>query len=252
MKNRRDALKNRVAVVTGAGQGMGAAIAERLAESGASVVVADLDGNKAQAVAERLKNTPGPTMAVRADVTQEQDVSQLLRVAADAYGTVGILVNNAGVLRATAIEDISLDEWRWVMEVNVTGTFLCSRAALHGMKQQGFGRIVNMSSSAGRSVSTLGGAHYTTAKAAVLGFTRALAKETARFGITVNAVCPGLIDTDMVRQNCTPERVRAYEESFPIQRLGTPEEVADLVLYLADAAYVTGASIDINGGDLMM
>ena len=121
------------------------------------------------------------------------------------------------------------------------------------MKKNGYGRIVNLSSSAGRSVSTLGGAHYTTSKAAVLGFTRALAREMAPHGITANAVCPGLIDTEMVRQNCSPERLRAYERSFPVSRLGTPEEVARLVVFLcADADYITGASIDINGGDLMV
>jgi NAD(P)-dependent dehydrogenase (short-subunit alcohol dehydrogenase family) len=110
-----------------------------------------------------------------------------------------------------------------------------------------------MSSSAGRSVSTLGGVHYTAAKAGVLGLTRGMAKEVAPFGITVNAICPGLIDTEMARENCSPEQLRAYEESFPIPRLGTPDEVAQLIVFLAtEAAYITGASIDINGGDLMM
>ncbi|MBI4028677.1 MAG: SDR family oxidoreductase [Verrucomicrobia bacterium] len=157
------------------------------------------------------------------------------------------------MLRATRIDDISLEEWKLVLDVNLTGTFLCTKAVLPPMKKQAHGRIINMSSSAGRSVSTLGGAHYTTAKAAVLGFTRAVAKEVAPFGITVNAVCPGLIDTEMVRDNCPPERLRAYEQSFPIPRLGTPLEVARLVFYLAtEATYITGASLDINGGDLMI
>ena len=133
---------------------------------------------------------------------------------------------------------------------NLNGSFLCSKAVLPIMKANNFGRIVNMSSSAGRSVSTLGGVHYTAAKAGVLGLTRGMAKEVAPFGITVNAICPGLIDTEMARENCTPEQLRAYEESFPIPRLGTPEEVAQLIIFLAiDAAYITGASIDINGGD---
>jgi NAD(P)-dependent dehydrogenase (short-subunit alcohol dehydrogenase family) len=121
------------------------------------------------------------------------------------------------------------------------------------MKEKKFGRIINMSSSAGRSVSTLGGAHYTAAKAAVLGFTRAVAKEVGPYSITVNAVCPGLIDTEMVRSDCSAEQIQAYENSFPINRLGTTEEVADLILFLITAgSYISGASIDINGGDLMV
>ena len=169
------------------------------------------------------------------------------------YGTISILVNNAGILYPTRIEQITKPEWDQVLDVNLNGTFLCSQAVLETMKKNGFGRIVNMSSSAGRSVSTLGGAHYTAAKAGVLGFTRALAKEVAPFGITVNAICPGLIDTEMVRAECTPEQISAYEVSFPISRLGQPYEIAQLVLFLTtDAAYITGASIDINGGDLMI
>ena len=120
------------------------------------------------------------------------------------------------------------------------------------MQKEGWGRIVNLSSTAGKSVSTVGGAHYTAAKAGVLGFTRHLAKEVASDGITVNAVCPGLIDTEMVRSTIDEERTRQYADSFPIARLGRPEEVAELIAFLASdkAAYITGASLDINGGDL--
>jgi NAD(P)-dependent dehydrogenase (short-subunit alcohol dehydrogenase family) len=136
--------------------------------------------------------------------------------------------------------------------VNLKGTFLCSQAALAPMRAGGWGRIVNFSSTAGKSVSTLGGPHYTAAKAGILGFTRHLAREVARQGITVNAVCPGLIDTEMVRSTVGPERIAAYAGGFPIPRLGTPAEVAELVAFLCSerAAYITGASLDINGGDL--
>ena len=122
------------------------------------------------------------------------------------------------------------------------------------MREAGWGRIVNFSSTAGKNVSTVGGAHYTAAKAGVLGFTRHLAKEVAAYGITVNAVCPGLIDTEMVRAVVSPERADAYARGFPIERLGEPEEVAELVAFLASdrASYITGASLDINGGDLMI
>lgn len=241
-------LGGKVAIVTGAAQGMGKAIATALAREGVQVVVSDIDAERATSVAESIG-----AVCIVADVTREKDVENMVEGTVKRFGTVDILVNNAGILRPTRIENISKAEWDLVLDVNLNGVFLCTKAVLGIMKRKGFGRIVNMSSSAGRSVSTLGGAHYTASKAAVLGFTRAVAKEVAPFGITVNAVCPGLIDTEMVRSECSPERIAAYEKSFPISRLGTPEEVAELVLFLvAEAPYMTGASIDINGGDLMI
>ena len=246
-------LCNQVAIVTGAGQGMGAAIANLIAEEGGQVVVSDINEEKALIIAEEIRQKHNQVLAVRADVTKEKDVKVLVATTIEHYGKISILVNNAGILYPTRIEQITKPEWDQVLDVNLNGTFLCSQAVLETMKKNGFGRIVNISSSAGRSVSTLGGAHYTAAKAGVLGFTRALAKEVAPFGITVNAICPGLIDTEMVRAECTPEQISAYEVSFPISRLGQPYEIAQLVLFLTtDAAYITGASIDINGGDLMI
>ena len=178
----------------------------------------------------------------------------MVRIALEEFGKVDILVNNAGIMFRTRILDISLDEWNNTLLVNLTGPFLLTKAVLPLMKQNGYGRIVNISSSAGRSVSTLGGAHYTASKTALLGFTRAVAKEVASFGITVNAVCPGLMDTQMVRDTTTKEELENFVNSFPIQRIGLPEEVGDLVVFLCSerASYITGASIDINGGDLMI
>ena len=247
-------LHNQVAIVTGAAQGMGATIAGRLAAEGAKVVLSDINVEKVAGVAERINAAANSNaLAVKTDVTQEDEVAEMVEVAIEHYGTVGILVNNAGILYPTRIDNVTKAEWDEVLDVNLNGSFLCSKAVLPIMKANNFGRIVNMSSSAGRSVSTLGGVHYTAAKAGVLGLTRGMAKEVAPFGITVNAICPGLIDTEMARENCSPEQLRAYEESFPIPRLGTPDEVAQLIVFLAtDAAYITGASIDINGGDLMM
>ncbi len=253
MKHPEGILSNQVAIVTGAGQGMGAATAAILAHEGAAVIVSDIDESKAARVAENVNNSGGTAMSTRTDVTKEDEVASMVGCAIDNYGSVSILVNNAGILYPTRIDDVTKAEWDQVLDVNLNGTFLCSKAVLPTMKEKGYGRIVNMSSSAGRSVSTLGGVHYTAAKAGVLGFTRAMAKEVAPFGITVNAVCPGLIDTEMVRIECTLDRIKGYEESFPISRLGTPEEVAQLILFLVtDSQYITGASIDINGGDLMM
>jgi NAD(P)-dependent dehydrogenase (short-subunit alcohol dehydrogenase family) len=171
-----------------------------------------------------------------------------------AFGALHILINNAGVLRPTKVIDIPEAEWDMVVAVNLKGTFLCSQAVLPAMQAARWGRIVNFSSTAGKNISTVGGAHYTAAKAGILGFTRHLAKEVAGDGITVNAVCPGLIDTEMVRATIDDARCAAYAASFPIPRLGRPDEVAELVAFLASdrAAYITGASLDINGGDLMI
>ena len=250
---REGKLGDRVAIVTGGGQGMGAAIGQLLADEGAKVLIGDIDAEKARSTALSIEASGGISTWIEVDVMSQPQVEEMVCAALGEHGRADILVNCAGVLRKTRIDEITTAEWELVLDVNLKGTFLCSQAILPAMKEREYGRIVNISSSAGRSVSTLGGAHYTAAKAGVLGFTRALAKEVARFGITSNAVCPGLIDTDMARANCSPERLRAYEESFPIPRLGTPEEVAGLVLFLAsDATYITGAAIDINGGDLML
>lgn len=195
-----------------------------------------------------------PSIAVGADVTNRSEVEGMVSSVHEQLGPIDILVNNAGVLRPTKIVDIEESEWDFVVDVNLKGTFLCSQAVIPGMRARRWGRIVNLSSTAGKNVSTIGGAHYTAAKAGVLGLTRHTASEVASDGITVNAVCPGLIDTAMTRTTITTAEADAYAASFPIPRLGLPEEVADLIAFLATdrAAYITGASLDINGGDLMV
>ena len=245
-------MSDRVAIVTGAGQGMGRAVAMRLSAEGARVVANDVNEEAAARTAKGIQEAGGEAIAVAGDVTSSGDVANIVDAALDRYGRIDILVNNAGVLRPTKVIDIEEDEWDWVIAVNLKGTYLCSRAVLPAMRKGGWGRIVNFSSTAGKSTSTVGGAHYTAAKAGVLGFTRHLARETAGYGVTVNAVCPGLIDTEMVRGTIPDEQARAYADSFPIQRMGEPSEVAELVAFLASdrAAYITGASLDINGGDL--
>jgi NAD(P)-dependent dehydrogenase (short-subunit alcohol dehydrogenase family) len=245
-------LEGRTAIVTGAGQGMGRAVAEALALRGARIVVNDRRIETAESAAAELRAKGAEAIALIADVTDGSAVKQTIAEAIRRFGAVHILVNNAGILFPTRISDITEAEWDRVIGVNLKGTFLCSQAVLDSMRAAGWGRIVNFSSTAGKSVSTLGGAHYTAAKAGILGFTRHLAKEVARHGITVNAVCPGLIDTEMVRSTVPPERTQAYARGFPISRMGRPEEVAELVAFLCSerAAYITGASLDINGGDL--
>ncbi|MBM3934368.1 MAG: SDR family oxidoreductase [SAR202 cluster bacterium] len=244
----------KVAIVTGAGQGMGRAVAVRLAEGGAKVLVNDKRMDAVKTVVDLLKAKKAAAIGFPGDVTSKKDVDRMVQTAVEMFGGVHILINNAGILFPTKLIDMEEDEWDLVIDVNMKGTYLCTRAVLPHMMKQKWGRIVNFSSTAGKNVSTLGGPHYTAAKAGVLGLTRATAKEVARFGITCNSVCPGLIDTEMVRANVTEERLKRYLDSFPISRIGEPWEVAEMVAFLASdrAAYVTGASLDINGGDLMI
>jgi NAD(P)-dependent dehydrogenase (short-subunit alcohol dehydrogenase family) len=248
------ALAGRSALVTGAARGMGRAIALTLAGRGARLFVNDLEPAALAGIESELREISHDPVAIAGDVTDPGAVEAIFAAVEHAGGRPDIVVNNAGVLRGTPVADISPAEWNLVLGVNLTGTFLVSQRALGPMTAGGWGRIVNLSSTAGKNVSTIGGAHYTAAKAGILGLTRHLAKEVAANGITVNAICPGLIDTDMVRDTIDPEAIDRYARSFPISRLGRPEEVADLVAFLCsdEAGYITGASLDINGGDLMV
>ena len=245
---------DRVVLVTGAGRGMGAACARRFAADHRALLLFDLRADGLAPVAEYVAGAGANAETVVGDITLPADVAGAVDRCLGRFGRLDVLVNAAGILEPTRFLDISPEEWARVVEVNLTGAFLATQAVARPMRDRGWGRIVHFSSTAGKTVSTLGGAHYTASKHGVLGLVRAAAKELAASGITVNAVCPGLIDTEMARGATTPERRRAYAESFPIARLGRPEEVAELVRFLASdaAAYITGAAVDINGGDLMI
>ena len=241
----------RVALVTGAARGLGRAAAARLHERGASVAVNVRGEDRAEQAAREIGEG---VLAVPGDVAVAGGPEAMVRQTLDRFGRIDILINNAALPLTTRFERITAEEWRQVMEVNLTAPFLLMQAVLPAMKQQHYGRIVNISSTAGRMVSTLGGAHYTTSKTGLLGLTRAAAKELGLFGITVNAICPGMIDTELTRENAPAELLDRLAQGFPVPRLGTSGEVADLVCFVASerAGYITGASLDINGGDLMM
>jgi NAD(P)-dependent dehydrogenase (short-subunit alcohol dehydrogenase family) len=244
----------RVAIVTGAGRGIGRAIAERFASEGASAVVADLDDEAAAETVVSIEATGGRALAVHVDVTRPDSVDALVAAATDRFGRIDILVNNAGILRSTKAAEVSPEEWHLVVDANLTGAFLCARAAYPALRDCGHGRIVNMASMAGRATSTLGGVHYTTAKAGVLGLSRHLAREWARDGITVNAVSPGIVDTPMVRDSTGADRMVQVLAAIPMGRLADASEIAALVAFLAsdEAAYITGANVDIHGGELII
>ena len=241
----------RVALVTGGARGMGRAIIELLASRGAQVAVNDLDPEATAAAAHAIGND---SLAVAGDVADPNRVRAIVDQVADHYGRLDVLVNNAGIAYHRSIYEITDEEWSRVFAVNVQAVFTFIQSASKPMAANGYGRVVNFSSTAGKNVSTVAGAHYTASKAAVLGITRASALELAVHGITVNAVCPGMIDTQMIKDAWPQERIDAYIPSIPLQRMGQPSEVAELVAFLASerAGYITGAAVDITGGELMV
>jgi NAD(P)-dependent dehydrogenase (short-subunit alcohol dehydrogenase family) len=243
--------EGRVAIVTGASRGLGRAAAARLHERGASVAVNVRGAERAVTAAREIADD---VLAVPGDVAAAGVPEAIVRQTLDRFGRVDILINNAALPLTTRFEEISAEEWRQAIEVNLTAPFLLMQAVLPAMKRQRYGRIVNISSTAGRMVSTLGGAHYTTSKTGLLGLTRAAAKELGKYGITVNAICPGMIDTELTRESASTELLERLALGYPVPRLGTSLEVADLICFAASdrAGYITGASLDINGGDLMM
>jgi NAD(P)-dependent dehydrogenase (short-subunit alcohol dehydrogenase family) len=241
----------RVVLVTGASRGLGRATAARFLELGARVAVHVRTIERARETASALGDH---AFAIGGDLTNGDAARAVVTQTVEQLGRLDVLVNNAAIAYSTRIDGIPEDEWRETVDVNLTAAFLTLQAAIPTMKTQGHGRIINVSSTAGRAVSTIAGAHYTASKAGLLGLTRAAAKELGPLGITVNAVCPGIFDTELARSNASDERLDELKKNFPVQRLGKPTELAELICYLASerAGYINGASIDINGGSLFM
>ena len=242
----------KVAIVIGAARGIGAAIAERLAEEGGRVVIADTLEAEGRATADRLSKQ-GEATFVAADVSRKEAVDALVEATLARCGRVDILVQNAGIYPYTRLPDIPVEEWDAVLGVNLRGCFLALQACARPMRAQQYGRIVLTSSITGPRVSSPGHGHYSASKAGINGLIRAAAIELAPDGITVNGVEPGNIMTEGMETERSPAYVRAMERSVPLGRLGTPRDVAHAVLFLAsdEAAYVTGTTIIIDGGQIL-
>ncbi|GGP07495.1 SDR family NAD(P)-dependent oxidoreductase [Oceanobacillus neutriphilus] len=248
-------LNNKVAIVTGSGslKGIGRDIALKLAEQGASIVVADLNVEGIQDTVKAVEETGAKALGVELNVASKESVDAMIEKVLSEFGRIDILVNNAGISQKVTVEDMTLEDMQRIFSVNMFGLFLCSQAVLKPMKEQHFGRIINLSSvSAKRGGGVFGGAHYSASKAAVLGFAKNLAREVATDGITVNSVAPGLVNTEIWKSLPEADAAKVID-GIPLGRPGETSEIATTIAFLAsdEASYITGEDIDINGGSHM-
>jgi 3-oxoacyl-[acyl-carrier protein] reductase len=244
-------LRGQVAIVTGASRGIGRAIALELSKQGATLVVNyAASSSAADAVVDTITQAGGSAVALQADVSKAEEVDALINAVMQKFSRVDILVNNAGITRDTLLLRMKLEDWQAVIDLNLTGVFLCTKAASKIMLKQRSGRIINITSVAGQ-MGNPGQANYSAAKAGVIGFTKTIAKELAPRGITVNAVAPGFIATDMTSSLGNTEEIIKF---IPLGRYGQPEEIAGMVRFLAAdaaAAYITGQVFNVDGGMVM-
>lgn len=244
-------LENKTALVTGSARGIGKAIAYRLGTEGAKVVISDVLFDLASATAEEFRSAGFEALAIKADVTKSDDVALLVEETVTRFGALDIVVNNAGITRDTLLLRMSEADWDLVLNINLKGAFLMTQAAAKVMIKQRSGRIINISSVVGR-MGNAGQANYASSKAGLLGLTKSAAKELASRGITVNAVAPGYIATEMT-EKLSDAAKEAFLNNIPLKRPGTPDDIAGVVAFLAseDAAYLTGQVIGVDGGLLM-
>ena len=246
---------NQVVLVTGAGsaKGMGRVIAQTFGKQGAKVVICDINQAGCDANVEEMKKMGIDATGYAANLTDPEAVKELVNTIVDKYGRIDVLVNNAGISQKVTVADMTLDDIKRIFNVNMFGLFLITQAVCEVMKTQHYGRIVHLSSVSGkRGGGIFGGAHYSASKAAVLGFSKNLAREVSSYGITTNCVCPGLINTE-IWKSLPKEQADAVIDGIPMGRPGEPQEVADAIVFLAskEASYITGEEIDINGGSHM-
>ncbi|MFH1625057.1 MAG: 3-oxoacyl-[acyl-carrier-protein] reductase [Pseudomonadota bacterium] len=241
-------LKDKVALITGSAQGIGRAVAILLATRGANIVVSDLNAEKAGEVAREIEKIGRKCLVTITNVADFQDVESMVQKTIDKFGRIDILVNNAGIVKDSLLLRMKEESWDQVINVNLKGTFNCTKAAIKFMAKQRSGKIVNIASIAGE-MGNAGQANYSASKAGVIGFTKTVAREFATRGINVNAVAPGFIDTAMTQS--LPENIREnLKKQIPLEKLGTPEDIAETVYFLVSEAssYITGQVINVNGG----
>ena len=247
-------LTDRIALITGGAHGIGRGIADALASAGAIVVIGDISIEDTKTpVRGRGDAVPDRSMALHLDVSKADEVSRCVSSVLSQFGQIDILVNNAGVAQAKDILQITEDDWDRVLDVNLKGTFLCSKAVLPAMIDRRWGRIINISSISARRGALYGHLHYSASKAGQLGLTRSLARWCADKGITVNAIAPGSVDTQTFANATTQQQTEEVISNTPLRRLGKPREIGALASWLCsdDAAFMTGAVLDINGGAWM-
>ncbi len=240
-----------MALVTGGAQGIGRAVALLLAQKGATIVISDINIQKAEETAQEIRSLGREAMAVQVDVANFQEVEKMVEGIVEKFSRIDILINNAGITRDKLILRMSEEDWDAVIRINLKGTFNCTKAALKYMSKQRSGKIVNISSVVGM-MGNAGQANYSASKAGVIGFTKTIAREFAQRGINVNAIAPGYIQTPMT--DVLPEKVKEeLKRLIPMERLGQPEDVAQAVLFLVSEAssYITGQVLNVNGGIYM-
>jgi 3-oxoacyl-[acyl-carrier protein] reductase len=245
-------LKDRVAIVTGAGQGIGRALALGLAREGAKVVVAEINEKNALAVQREIQATGGTAFASPTDVSNEASVQAMVADSLRQFGSVDILINNAGIFPVSSVEDMQEEEWDRVIGTNLIGAFLCSRAVVGIFLQQGSGRIISITS--GRAFQgAKNAAHYASSKAGIIGFSKSLALELGPRQITVNVICPGITDTAQPRGHQSEEQIYAQAQKIPLGRIGQPDDLLGAAVFLASdaAAFITGQTVIVNGGSIM-
>jgi len=243
-------LKDKVAIVTGSGAGIGHAIATTFAREGARVLVADMDEEAGRETVATIRAGGGTALFVRTDVSQVEDTQRLVETALSAYGRLDVLVNNAGVYTRGDVVSTSVETWNRLLSINLTGVFLCCKAAIPALRRAGGGAIVNISSSVGWQYAAPGIAAYAASKFGVTGLTKAMACDHLPENIRVNCICPGPTDTPLIRASRSAEDLQAFKEAQPIGRLGSPDEIAAAALFLAsdEASFVTGVAFPVDGG----
>ena len=245
-------LVNKVAIVTGAGRGIGKAIAIALAREGANIIAIDVDIQTAEEVAREIKSLDRQALAIQVDVSDSKEVNQMVQSVLEKFKRVDILVNNAAIIKRGSIEDLTEEDWDRVMDVNLKGAFNCVKAVVGAMKKQRYGKIVNISSIAGKIGDLASAPCYGASKAGMTCLAKSLARELASYGINANVVAPHAIETDMSKE-WSEEKRKSIIADIPLGRLGEPEDVAEAVVFLVSdkAKFITGEVLDVNGGCLM-